>query len=69
MDPVEFRLRNASREGVRRVEGPIFRRIGLVECLEAARNHDHYKSPLEGPNRGRGVWLPDSGSTGVSSPP
>ena len=55
LDPVEFRLRNASREGVRRVEGPVFRRIGLVECLEAARNHDHYKTPLDGPNRGRGV--------------
>ena len=55
IDPVEFRLRNASREGVRRVEGPVFRRIGLVECLEAVRNHDHYKAPLEGPNRGRGV--------------
>ena len=55
MDPVEFRLRNASREGVRRVEGPVFRKIGLVECLEAARNHEHYKSPLVGENRGRGV--------------
>ena len=55
MDPVDFRLRNASREGVRRVEGPVFRRIGLVECLEAARSHDHYAAPLEGPNRGRGV--------------
>ncbi len=55
MDPLEFRLRNASREGVRRVEGPVFRRIGLVECLEAARNHEHYRTPLEGPNRGRGV--------------
>ncbi len=55
LDPVEFRLRNASREGVRRVEGPVFRRIGLVECLEAARNHDHYSTPLEGPYQGRGV--------------
>ena len=55
VDPVEFRLRNASREGVRRVEGPVFRRIGLVECLEAARNHDHYRTPLTGPNQGRGI--------------
>ena len=55
LDPVEFRLRNASKEGVRRVEGPVFRRIGLVECLEAARNHEHYKTPLEGENRGRGL--------------
>ena len=55
MDPIEFRLNNASVEGTRKIEGPVFQRIGLVECLEAARNHDHYRTPLEGPNRGRGV--------------
>ena len=55
VDPVEFRLNNASKEGVRKVEGPIFQKVGLVECLEAARNHDHYRTPLEGPNRGRGI--------------
>ena len=55
IDPIEFRLLNAAREGTRRIEGPVARRIGLVECLEAARNHDHYQSPLEGENRGRGV--------------
>ena len=55
IDPVEFRLRNAAHEGVRRVEGPVFRRIGLVECLEAARSHDHYSTPLEGPYQGRGM--------------
>ncbi len=55
LDPVEFRIRNASKEGVRRVEGPVFRRIGLVECLEAARNHEHYQASLQGENRGRGV--------------
>ena len=55
MDPIEFRLRNAAKEGARRVEGPVYRRIGLVECLEAARNHEHYRTPLEGKHRGRGV--------------
>ena len=55
MDPIEFRLINASKEGTRRIEGRVFRRVGLVECLEAARNHDHYKTPLTGKNRGRGV--------------
>ena len=55
VDGVEFRLNNASKEGVRKVEGPIFQKVGLVECLEAARNHDHYRTPLEGPNRGRGI--------------
>ena len=55
VDAVEFRLNNASKEGVRKVEGPVFQKVGLVECLEAARNHDHYRTPLEGPNRGRGI--------------
>ncbi len=54
-DPVEFRLRNAAREGTRRADGPKFRRIGCEEVLEAVRNHPHYHAPLGGPNRGRGV--------------
>ncbi len=55
IDPIEFRLLNAAREGTRRIEGPVARRIGLVECLEAARNHDHYRTPVDGENRGRGI--------------
>ena len=55
MDPIEFRLLNAATEGTRRIEGPAARRIGLVECLEAARNHDHYQSPIGDGNRGRGI--------------
>ena len=55
LDPIEFRLLNAAKEGTRRIEGPVARRIGFVECLEAARNHDHYKTPVEGENAGRGV--------------
>ena len=55
MDPIEFRLLNAAKEGTRRIEGPVARRIGLVECLEAARDHEHYRAPVEGGNRGRGV--------------
>ena len=54
-DPIEFRLQNAAREGTRRVDGPVYPRIGLVETLEAARDSDHYQSKLAGPNRGRGV--------------
>ena len=55
LDPVDFRLRNAAKEGTRRVDGPKYRRIGCVETLEAVRNHPHYQAPLDGPNRGRGV--------------
>ena len=38
LDPIEFRLLNAATEGTRRIEGPVARRIGFVECLEAAKN-------------------------------
>ena len=55
LDPIDFRLRNAAKEGTRRVDGPTFPRVGLVEVLEAMRDHPHSNTPLEGPNRGRGV--------------
>jgi CO/xanthine dehydrogenase Mo-binding subunit len=54
MDPLEFRLENAAREGTQTVYGPKLGPVGLVETLEAARAHEHYKAPL-GPNQGRGV--------------
>jgi len=55
IDPIEFRLRNAAKEGTRRADGPKYRRIGCVEVLETLRRHPHYSAPLAGPNRGRGV--------------
>ena len=54
MDPIELRLKNAAKEGTRRVDGPVFNRVGLVETLEAMRDHPHYNAPL-GENQGRGV--------------
>ncbi|MBK5294036.1 MAG: xanthine dehydrogenase family protein molybdopterin-binding subunit [Acidobacteriia bacterium] len=57
IDPIEFRLKNAAKEGTRRADGPKFRKIGCVEVLEAMKNSPHYKTPLQGPNRGRGVAL------------
>ena len=55
IDPIEFRLRNASKEGTRRIDGPVFPVVGNVETVEAARATEHYNSPLEGLYRGRGV--------------
>lgn len=55
IDPLEFRLKNAAKEGTRRVDGPVYPRVGLVECLQAAKNSDHWKSKLAGKNRGRGI--------------
>ena len=55
MDPVEFRLRNSAKEGTRQPTGPVFRRIGFEEILQAAQDHPHLQTPLTGPNQGRGI--------------
>ena len=66
MDPVELRLKNAAKEGTRAAYGPTFGPVGLVETLEAARAHDHYRAPL-GPGQSRGVasgfWFNIGGET------
>ncbi len=55
MDPLEFRLGNSAKEGTRRIDGPVLGVIGGADSLEAAKNSDHWRSTIEGPNRGRGV--------------
>ncbi len=60
IDPLDFRIKNSSKEGSRRADGPVFPRIGGVETAQAAKNHPHYTAPLaKGTNpafpRGRGV--------------
>jgi xanthine dehydrogenase molybdenum-binding subunit len=69
MDPLEMRLKNASKEGTRRADGPVFLKIGCEEVLQAAMETEHYKSKLEGPNKGRGVatgfWFNGGGASSV----
>lgn len=55
MDPIDFRLKNVAKGGDRMVTGLPMPVIGGKEVLEALKNSPHYKTPLEGPNRGRGV--------------
>ena len=57
MDPIELRLKNAVKEGSIRSNGQRFRRIGAVEVMEAIRDHPHYRSELQGENRGRGIAI------------
>ncbi len=69
LDPIETRLKNASREGTKASYGPRFQRIGLVETLEAAKAHPHYAAPLkEGQGRGIscGFWFNFGGETSVT---
>ena len=66
IDPIEFRLLNAAEEGTRQpANGPVYRKIGLVETLEAAKNHPHYAADTAGIARGRGIasgaWFNGSG--------
>lgn len=69
LDPIETRLKNAAREGTRATFGPKYGPIGLVETLEAARDHANNAAPL-GPNQGRGVasgyWMNWGGETSAS---
>jgi CO/xanthine dehydrogenase Mo-binding subunit len=54
MEPIDFRIKNAAREGTKSSYGPTYGPIGLGATLEAAKNHPHFKAPL-GPNQGRGM--------------
>lgn len=57
MSPIEIRLMNAASEGTRRSDGLIYPRIGCVEVIAAMKNHPHLNTPIEGPNRGRGIAI------------
>lgn len=68
IDPIDFRLKNAAKEGTKAAYGPKFGPIGLIASLEAAKAHPHWSAPL-GPNQGRGVasgfWFNIGGETTV----
>ncbi|MDI3299306.1 MAG: xanthine dehydrogenase family protein molybdopterin-binding subunit [Bacillota bacterium] len=55
LDPLDFRLRNAVREGDPRPDGRPWPRLGLVECLERLRDHPLWKERPAGPDEGWGM--------------
>ena len=55
MDPLDFRLKNAVKEGDRMPNGVPHPYFGVTEMEEAMKAHPHYQTPLSGPNQGRGV--------------
>jgi CO/xanthine dehydrogenase Mo-binding subunit len=68
MDPVDFRLKNAAKEGTKSSYGPVYGPIGIGPTLEAAKNHPHMKAPLKhGAGRGMacGFWFNFGGQTCV----
>ena len=76
IDPLEFRLINGSKEGTRRITGPLFPRIGFMETVQAAKDHEHYKQPLAKGHKGTvvgrgaaaGFWFNGTGpSSAIAS--
>jgi CO/xanthine dehydrogenase Mo-binding subunit len=69
MDSVDFRIKNAAKEGSKSSYGPTYGPIGIGPTLEAAKNHPQMKAPL-GKNQGRGVacgfWFNFGGQTSTS---
>ncbi len=72
IEATELRMINAAREGTRRVDGVINGRIGMVETVEAVREHPHFIAPLDrsgGKLRGRGLafgfWRNNAGPSNV----
>ena len=57
MDPLEFRKVNAVEEGDPSTNGRPLLRVGLKEVLQKVESSDHWNTPLEGANRGRGLAL------------
>ena len=66
MDPIDFRMKNAIVKGHKTIYGETFNEIGFVETLKAAKECDHYKSPVpKGQGRGIacGFWFNRGGET------
>ena len=57
IDPMELRIKNASKDGDDRPMGGKWGSIGNLPVMEAIKNHPHFKSELQGVDRGRGVSL------------
>lgn len=66
MDPIDFRIKNAAKEGTRASYGPVYGPIGIGPTLDAAKNHPHMRSRLK-KNQGRGMacgfWFNFGGQT------
>ena len=66
IDPVDFRIMNAAKEGTQASYGPTYGPIGIGPTLEAVKKHPHMKAKLK-KNQGRGMacgfWFNFGGQT------
>ena len=67
MDPLDLRLKNVTQTGDRQATGMPFPSIGAKQLEETIKAHPHYSSPLEGPNKGRGLAMGYWGNAGMNS--
>ena len=68
MDPIELRLKNAARLGDMTPDGGEFPPIGMVETLEAVREHPLWKNRKKSRQKGRGVGVAIGGWMGGLEP-
>ena len=66
MDPIDFRIKNAAKEGTQSSYGPTYGPIGIGPTLAAAKKHPHMRARLK-KNQGRGMacgfWFNFGGET------
>ena len=68
MDPLDLRIKNAVEGGRQRVPWAASgATIGNVETMLAMKNSPHYKSELQGDNKGRGVSMGFWGNAGLET--
>jgi CO/xanthine dehydrogenase Mo-binding subunit len=67
MDPIAFRLKNASRPGDPMPDGVQLPSVSLTDLLQRVRTHPCWTTPLTGPHQGRGIalglWTMPGGTT------
>jgi len=66
IDPWELRIRNFIKPDETTIYGAKIGEAGLMECVDAVRNHPNAKAPL-GPNQGRGIAFGYWGNAGGES--
>jgi len=68
MDPIDLRIKNAAKEGSKLPDDKVFPLIGMIETLEAVKEHPLWKNREESKKNGRGVGFAIGGWMGGLEP-
>ena len=66
-DPMDLRAQNAAREGSRLADGTPLGVVGNSQVMQEMQRSEHYRSELQGENRGRGVAMGFWGNAGMET--